>query len=245
MDFGNKLKEARIKKGLSQQELADRLFVTRQTVSRWESGNRYPDYDTLNRISAELDIGASELLGQKELNDMTISAANGQKSMKVMVISVVSFVMSIAVLAVSVAVLIHVKRTDTPDIGAYDKYAREVYRVPDFCGRYVCDDTDRVFGELKDGFTLCLFADGSFSYYETMLSSYLGFGLYTLDDDGRIVIRTDDGKFINSFIYSADDDALIFVADGSTNFLYKKLSDGAVFRRSTDSNDGIFIIVDR
>ncbi|MBQ0125654.1 MAG: helix-turn-helix transcriptional regulator, partial [Clostridiales bacterium] len=36
MELGNKIKKARIEKGLSQQELADKLFVTRQTVSRWE-----------------------------------------------------------------------------------------------------------------------------------------------------------------------------------------------------------------
>ena len=38
MEFGERLKQAREKKGMTQQTLADRLFVTRQTVSRWENG---------------------------------------------------------------------------------------------------------------------------------------------------------------------------------------------------------------
>ena len=46
-EFGQKLREVRIAKGYTQQTLAEKLYVTRQTVSRWESGNRYPDLETL------------------------------------------------------------------------------------------------------------------------------------------------------------------------------------------------------
>ena len=42
MEFGEKLRQSREAKGMTQQKLADRLFVTRQAVSRWECGARYP-----------------------------------------------------------------------------------------------------------------------------------------------------------------------------------------------------------
>jgi transcriptional regulator with XRE-family HTH domain len=47
MEFGNKLYEMRKEKGLSQEELASRLEVTRQTVSKWELGDSTPDLDKL------------------------------------------------------------------------------------------------------------------------------------------------------------------------------------------------------
>ena len=61
-EFGQKLWEVRIAKGYTQQTLAEKLYVTRQTVSRWESGNRYPDLETLKKISVELEVSVDELL---------------------------------------------------------------------------------------------------------------------------------------------------------------------------------------
>ena len=43
VEFGEQLRRAREKTGLTQQTLAEKLYVTRQTVSHWECGDRYPD----------------------------------------------------------------------------------------------------------------------------------------------------------------------------------------------------------
>lgn len=53
----------RTKKGLSQEQLADRLYVTRQAVSRWENGETVPNTETLKRLSAVLDVSINTLLG--------------------------------------------------------------------------------------------------------------------------------------------------------------------------------------
>ena len=54
--FADILKKLRAEKGLSQRELAERLFVTRSTVARWENGSRLPaDFSTLLSIAAESD----------------------------------------------------------------------------------------------------------------------------------------------------------------------------------------------
>lgn len=61
--FSENLKRARQKKGISQQELASRLHVVRQTVSKWERGLSVPDADLLVRLAEILDIPVSVLLG--------------------------------------------------------------------------------------------------------------------------------------------------------------------------------------
>ena len=62
MDFGEKIKELREAKGMTQQNLADRLFVTRQTVSRWEGGSRYPDLVTAKNLADILDTSVDSLM---------------------------------------------------------------------------------------------------------------------------------------------------------------------------------------
>lgn len=66
-EFGEKLKTARIEKGLTQQTLADQLFVTRQAVSRWEGGSRYPDLMTAKKLSHILNTSLDELLRDDDL----------------------------------------------------------------------------------------------------------------------------------------------------------------------------------
>ena len=55
--------ELRTKKGLSQEELAEKVFVTRQAVSRWETGETIPNIDTLKLLSKLFDVSINTLLG--------------------------------------------------------------------------------------------------------------------------------------------------------------------------------------
>ena len=55
--------DLREKHGLSQDELAEKLFVTRQAVSRWETGKTTPDIDTLKKLSKLFDVSINTLLG--------------------------------------------------------------------------------------------------------------------------------------------------------------------------------------
>ena len=58
------LKNLRTRKGLSQEELADRLNVVRQTVSKWEKGLSVPDSEMLIRIAEVFEVSVGELLGE-------------------------------------------------------------------------------------------------------------------------------------------------------------------------------------
>ena len=55
--------ELRRKNGLSQEELAEKIFVTRQAVSRWETGETIPNIDTLKLLSKIFNVSINTLLG--------------------------------------------------------------------------------------------------------------------------------------------------------------------------------------
>ena len=84
--FGENLKAARKAKGITQEELAARLHMVRQTISKWEKGLSVPDADLLIRLSEILDVPVSKLLGakaefeQKDTGAMAeqLSQINGQ-----------------------------------------------------------------------------------------------------------------------------------------------------------------------
>lgn len=63
--FSENLKTARTQKGMSQEILAQRLNVVRQTVSKWEQGLSVPDAEMLTKLSEILEVPVAELLGAK------------------------------------------------------------------------------------------------------------------------------------------------------------------------------------
>lgn len=68
--LSDNLKTLRKSKGLSQEELAVRLNVVRQTISKWEKGASVPDADLLIRIAEIFEVPVSELLGSKTVIGM-------------------------------------------------------------------------------------------------------------------------------------------------------------------------------
>lgn len=66
MDFNNRLYQLRKQKGLSQEELANRLNVSRQTVSKWEVGDSTPDMEKLVALSVLFDVSLDKLVMGKE-----------------------------------------------------------------------------------------------------------------------------------------------------------------------------------
>lgn len=62
MEFNEKLQELRKRKGLTQEELAQALYVSRTAVSKWESGRGYPNLDSLKAIALFFDVTVDSLL---------------------------------------------------------------------------------------------------------------------------------------------------------------------------------------
>lgn len=67
--FGEKVKQLREENGMTQQTLAERLYVTRQAVSKWERGTRYPDVLTVKKIAQVLEVSVDDLLSGEELKE--------------------------------------------------------------------------------------------------------------------------------------------------------------------------------
>ena len=67
MEFNEKLQELRKQRGLTQEELAQALYVSRTAISKWESGRGYPNIDSLKTISKFFAVTIDELLSGDEL----------------------------------------------------------------------------------------------------------------------------------------------------------------------------------
>ena len=62
MDFGEKLKALRTERGLTQEQLAARLYVSRTAVSKWETGGGSPNRDSLQAVARLFDVSVDDLL---------------------------------------------------------------------------------------------------------------------------------------------------------------------------------------
>ena len=63
--LNDNIRTVRKNRGFTQEDLASRLHVTRQTISKWEKGLSVPDAEMLSRLADELEVSVSELLGAK------------------------------------------------------------------------------------------------------------------------------------------------------------------------------------
>lgn len=80
MEFNKKLQELRKQKGLTQEQLASSLYVSRTAISKWEAGRGYPNIDSLKAIATFFDITVDELLSGGEL--LTVAEADKKRTKK-------------------------------------------------------------------------------------------------------------------------------------------------------------------
>ena len=80
MEFNQKLQELRKQKGLTQEELAEAIFVSRTAVSKWESGRGYPSIDSLKAIAGFFSVTVDELLSGEQV--LTIAEADTKQKEK-------------------------------------------------------------------------------------------------------------------------------------------------------------------
>ena len=92
MSLGERLLDLRKKKGLSQEEIAGLLDVSRQTVSKWETDQSTPDFDKIIPICKLYEIDANELLtGEKS---SVKAPSDNRKSAKTISLSIVLYILS-------------------------------------------------------------------------------------------------------------------------------------------------------
>ena len=83
MEIGNRIREERDKHGMSQEDLANAIFVSRQTVSNWETGKTYPDVQSLLLLSNLFGVTIDSLVKGDEV-EMTKEIEQGAKKLRVL-----------------------------------------------------------------------------------------------------------------------------------------------------------------
>ncbi len=80
MTFGQKLKKLRNDNGLTQEQLADKIFVTRTAISKWETDTGYPSIDSLKEISNLFSVSIDELISDVDIeNKKLLDEKNSRK----------------------------------------------------------------------------------------------------------------------------------------------------------------------
>ena len=94
MNLGNKILKIRKDNKMSQEQFAEMLNVTRQTVSNWENSNNYPDIETLIRISDKFHVSLDILLkGDKEMiKDMNKKIKNNKVLKRMIIVLIIVIV---------------------------------------------------------------------------------------------------------------------------------------------------------
>ena len=80
MEFNEKLQELRKQKGLTQEELAEKLYVSRTAISKWELGRGYPNIESLKAIAKFFSVTLDELLSSGEV--LTIAEEDNKRKEK-------------------------------------------------------------------------------------------------------------------------------------------------------------------
>ena len=114
MDLGKKIIEMRKNKNLSQEQLAETLNVSRQTISNWENGRFYPDIDALVKISKYFNISLDDLLASdsnvlkhlKVSTDIVRSNKNILYAIILNIFLIILFVITGILLEESIAIII-------------------------------------------------------------------------------------------------------------------------------------------
>lgn len=98
MEFKNKLKELRIKAGITQKELAQKIYVSRSAVARWENGLGLPGDESLKLLAEYFNIGASELVCNTEAEALLIGKNRALARKNVIIVAVAALSLAVIVL---------------------------------------------------------------------------------------------------------------------------------------------------
>ena len=83
MALNDNIKKIREEKKYTQQQLADKLDVSRQTVCRWENGSRCPDLITAKKLAMELGVTLDELISDEDITDIQSPTPYGTPTSRV------------------------------------------------------------------------------------------------------------------------------------------------------------------
>ena len=97
MKIGDQLKKARLDKNMTQEEVAEKIFVSRQSISNWENNKTYPDIGNVIALSDLYEISLDELLKgsdnfMKHLEESTDIVKSNKKLMAIIVLALIAMI---------------------------------------------------------------------------------------------------------------------------------------------------------
>ncbi len=97
MKIGDKLKEARLNKNMTQEEVAEKIFVSRQSISNWENNKTYPDIGNVIALSDLYELSLDELLKgsdnfMKHLEESTDLVKSNKKLIGIIILALITMV---------------------------------------------------------------------------------------------------------------------------------------------------------
>lgn len=106
MNIGKRLKDARIKSGYTQEQIAEQLDVSRQTISSWENGRTFPDIVSVVSLSDIYDVSLDALIkGDEKMLEHLEESTNIVKSNKKLLFAIIANILTaIAMIGLSVIV---------------------------------------------------------------------------------------------------------------------------------------------
>ncbi len=141
----NKIKELRISKNLTQQQLADELHVTKQAISKWEKGKSVPDIASVESMSAFFGVSVDYLINDNIEAAKSDTATGTQfkyfSKLNVVLISIIALMLA-AIVALSVAMGVLVNKLNEFDKNTSD--APDMVEVNGFRVTYLSDETRNI-----------------------------------------------------------------------------------------------------
>ena len=116
MEIGNKILELRKKLNITQEDLADKVGVSRQTISKWELGETSPDLKQAKELSKVFNVSLDELIDNDVKSVITEKVSNTEKLagliLKILKIFGILIITFLAIIVVASILLIHVRKKE-------------------------------------------------------------------------------------------------------------------------------------
>jgi len=184
MDLGKKILELRKNANLSQEQLAEKLNVTRQTISKWELEDTAPDIKQANKIAKLFNVSLDELLGNDTRDLMMYKITNTEKlaSMTIKFLRIIGVLLLIILLSVISTVLYYSFKEDTP--------ANLIYDVPEdeYLIALDIDPNNNYINNVKKGDRLDIYVQ--ILENKTVISKYL-------ENIKVYAVANSNGEYIN------------------------------------------------
>lgn len=150
MNFQDRLKKEREKLNLSQEQLADTIYVSRQSVSKWETGKNYPSIEVLIQLSNLFSISLDELLkGDADLKDKIIKDGKELAYPKTVLFLKLVFLL-FALLFILRFVILILNITTSVDTSFFDGYTKTIWQyAPIFSMIFIGFIADRLEKKYK------------------------------------------------------------------------------------------------